>query len=310
MRKVLIAAPIHKVLRDGLESAGYTLIEELGITQKEAPQLLRDCAGVITSTRLQLDRELLQQAANLEWIGRMGSGMEVIDLEFAVEKGIRCYSSPEGNSNAVAEHAMGMLLSLTNRIGWSHREILEGKWLREENRGIELEGRTVGIIGFGHTGRAFAKKLRGFDVRVLAHDIVQMKDIPVEVQFCDRPDRIYEEADIVSFHVPLKPDTFHYLNREFIERMKKKFILVNSSRGAVVDTFALAKGIEQGKIRGACLDVFESEPLDRMIPDIRKIFEKIIRLPEVVVSPHIAGYSEESLYKMSKVLLGRIVTGS
>ena len=304
--KVLIAAPVHEVLLKGLRDEGYELVRAEKVTQETAFGLIEDCVGVVTSTRLQLDRELLDPAKSLKWIGRMGSGMEVIDVAYATEKGIRCFSSPEGNSNAVAEHAIGMLLSLTKRITWSHGEVKEGKWLRDENRGMELEGKTIGIIGYGNTGAAFARKLTGFDVKILAYD-KERKEMPDHIVNCEVLGQIQEEADIISFHVPLKPDTYHYFNKQFLEVMKKPFILVNTSRGKVVDTKVLYEGVKTGKVLGACLDVLEEEPIDRLKAEERAMVDKMMEGGKVVVTPHIAGYSHEALYKMSDIILKKIV---
>ncbi|MDR3679799.1 MAG: NAD(P)-dependent oxidoreductase [Flavipsychrobacter sp.] len=306
--KVLIAAPVHAVLTDGLTEQGYECVVQEKIQQSVAAALLADCVGVITSTRLQLDKGLIDAAPNLRWIGRMGSGMEVIDTIYATEQNIACFSSPEGNCNAVGEFALGMLLSLTRNIAVSRNEVQAGQWLREENRGYELEGKTVGIIGYGHTGPAFAKKLSGFDVNILVYDKYR-QHIPVDdqVTICADLTQIYREADIVSMHVPLQNDTHHYINKKFIDDMAKGFVLINTSRGIVTDTQALWYGLETGKIKGACLDVWEQEPIDKMGNDMRNLLAKISCLPQVIVTPHIAGYSVEALYKMSKVLLYKIM---
>lgn len=306
--KVLIAAPIHAVLSEGLEAAGYELVTREKINQAEAYELLAECAGVITSTRLQLDKELLDVAVKLQWIGRMGSGMEVIDVAYAESKGIKCFASPEGNSNAVAEHALGMLLSLNKKISTSNNEIKEGRWLRDENRGTELEGKTIGIIGFGHTGKALARKLQAFDIDILVYDKYNGSEMPAYVKHCDDLQPIFDRANILSFHVPLQKDTIHYLNDIFITNMAKEFVLVNTSRGKVIDTKALLKGLKTGKIKGACLDVWEEEPIDRMSATLKTMLDEIVNLPQVIITPHIAGYSFEALFKMSKSLLDKIVT--
>lgn len=304
-KKVLIAAPVHTVLTDGLAAMGYECVVDEKIDQKRGYELIGDCEGVITSTRLQLDKELLDAAPMLKWIGRMGSGMEVIDLEYAAAKGIACYGSPEGNCNAVGEHAVGMLLALIRRITWSHSEIGANIWKRDENRGIELEGRTLGIIGFGHAGAAFAKKLQGFDMRILAYDRREIKDVPPYVEMCDLA-TIQRESDILSIHVSLQPDTLNYFNDDFLAAMKKPFILVNTSRGVVVNTHTLYKGIKSGKVLGACLDVFETEPLTHADRELREIINELIFSPVVIATPHIAGYTHEALYKMSKILLEKL----
>ena len=307
--KVLIAAPIHAILSEGLVAMGYELLKEEKINQDKAFGLVKDCVGIITSTRLQLDKELIDAAPLLQWIGRMGSGMEVIDLEYAGSRGIKCYASPEGNSNAVAEHALGMLLSLNKRIAVSNNEIKAGQWLRDENRGTELEGKTAGIIGFGHTGRSLAKKLQAFDMNILVYDKYSNDNMPGYVENCNDIGPIFNRADIVSFHVPLQKDTVKYLNDNFITNMTKDFVVINTSRGKVVDTKALLKGLETGKVKGACLDVWEEEPIDKMSAASRTLLDQMVNLPQVIITPHIAGYSFEALYKMSKTLLGKIVTG-
>ncbi len=306
--KVLIAAPVHPVLTEGLLAAGYTLLVKEKITQPEAMELVKDCTGIITSTRLRVDRDLIDAAPQLSWIGRMGSGMEVINVAYATAKGIHCAGSPEGNCNAVAEHAMGLLLGLTKRIHWSANEVAEGKWLREENRGIELEGKTIGIIGFGHTGRAFAKKLQGFDMRILAFDTKVTGNVPEYVEYCVDLELIYKEAQIISFHVPIGPDTWHYLDEKFLSAMYQRFIVLNTSRGEVVDTKVLKKGLGSGKISAAGLDVWPEEPLDKMSDDERGRLNALKGLPNVIITPHIAGYSLEALYKMSRVLLEKLIT--
>lgn len=305
--KVLVAAPVHEVLTGGLEAAGYELLRVDKITQESAAALLGDCVGVVTSTRLQLDRALLDVAPALQWIARMGSGMEVIDVPYAEARGIRCLFSPEGNSNAVAEHTLGMLLGLMKNIVWSNGEVREGRWLREPNRGSELEGRTVGIIGLGHTGRAFARKLQGFDVRILAYDVRPVPDCPSYVTLCPELRELQAAADVISFHVPFASDTRHYFNEKFLLGLSKRTIVVNTSRGIVVDASVLKKGLDEGKIAGACLDVWEEEPLESMGAEQRALIDDLVQRKNVVITPHIAGYSFEALYKMSRVLLDRIL---
>jgi len=307
MNKVLMAAPVHEILSNGLEQAGYQLVWAEKMNQEIAFSLIQDCVGVITSTRIQLDKNLIDAAPNLKWIGRMGSGMEVIDLEYAALKGILCFGSPDGNCNAVAEHAMGLLLNLTKKIHSSFDEIKQGLWLREENRGFELEGKTVGIIGFGHTGTAFAKKLRGFDVSIVAFDKYK-KDLKFDnVRFCENLSLIYEQADVLSFHVPQSAETKNYFNTNFLASMKRPFLLLNTSRGNVVSIKTLFEGLQSGKIIGAGLDVLPMEPMSKMDISEREVMEDMMKLPQVIVTPHIAGYSVESLYKMSKSLFHQIV---
>jgi D-3-phosphoglycerate dehydrogenase len=294
-------------LAEGLEAAGYELQYAPDIRQAEAPALLGGCVGVVTSTRLQLDAALIDAAPGLRWIGRMGSGMEVIDVPYANAKGIATIGSPEGNANAVAEHALGLLLGVTKRIAHSAREVQDGLWLREENRGSELEGKTVGIIGFGHTGRALARKLRGMDMRILAYDKQEITDAPDYVKPCNDLEPIWAEAEVVSFHVPIAPDTYHYFNADFATKLQHSAILINTSRGSVVDASILPGLLTHRRLLGACLDVWEEEPLERMGDVQRGWLEQIVSLPQVIVTPHIAGYTFEALYKMSALLLQRIL---
>ena len=300
--KVLIAAPVHPVLTNRLLQLGYELVLALDIKQATAPELVTSVVGIITYTRLQLDKALLDAAPLLQWIGRMGSGMEVIDVAYATAKGVTCFSSPDGNANAVGEHALGLLLSLTKNIQRSNLEVMKGKWLREENRGLELEGKTIGIIGFGYTGKAFVKKLRGFDMNILVYDKYQQDPTEEQVTFCDDLSLIYQQAEIISFHVPLQVDTHHYFNTDFLQQLKNNIILLNTSRGTVVETTALETGLETGKIVAAGLDVFEEEPPAQMSKEILEKFQQVSQRSNVIITPHIAGYTHDALYKMSRIL--------
>lgn len=307
MKKVLIAAPVHQVLTDGLIAAGYECLMNEKISQQQAFELVKDVTGIITSTRLHLDKALIDAAPQLQWIGRMGSGMEVIDVPYAESKRIKCFGSPDGNANAVAEHTLGMLLSLNKRIIKSNNEVKQGLWLRDENRGTELEGKTIGLIGFGHTGRALAKKLMGFDMQILAYDKYNKQDFPPYVTQCETLKPIFEQADIISFHVPLQADTTHYFDENFLQSVRKPFILVNTSRGVVVNNEVLLRGMQEKLICGACIDVWEEEPLHSMSDKQRAMLTQVANLPNVVLTPHIAGYSFEAVCKMSHILLQKIV---
>jgi D-3-phosphoglycerate dehydrogenase len=304
---VLIAAPVHPVLTDGLQLQGYHCIHMETINQAGAFAAIANCVGVITSTRLQLDKQLLDAAPLLQFIGRMGSGMEVIDLPYAAQKGIKCYASPEGNCNAVAEHALGMLLALTKKITLSNNQVKQGQWLRDENRGYELEGKTIGIIGYGHTGAAFARKLAGFDMNILAYDKYNPQNIAAPIKNCTNLTPIFKQADIISFHVPLQPDTLNYFDEKFLQQMHKGFILINTSRGIVASPKALRNGLDSGKISGACLDVWPFEPMPQSGTPERQEMDAIAAMPNVIFTPHIAGYSYEALFKMSNILLFKII---
>ena len=306
MPKVLIAAPVHPVLTEALQRAGYTCESVLDITQEEALVSVGQYEGIITSTRLHIDKELLDRAQQLKFIGRMGSGMEIIDMPYAAQKGIICVSSPEGNANAVAEHALGMLLGLSKQIIKSNQELHHGTWEREANRGFELEDKTIAIIGFGHAGSAFAHKLSVFNMQILTYDTNPNISYPNYVKVQETMQRIYEEADIISYHVPASQGNKHLFNEQFLENFHKPIILLNTSRGNVVDPIAVLNGLKKGKIRKACFDVWETEPISKMNEQQKSVFNALMADENVLFTPHIAGYSHEALFKMSLVIAKKL----
>jgi D-3-phosphoglycerate dehydrogenase len=306
MPKVLIAAPVHPVLTEALQRAGYTCEFVLDITQEEALVSVGQYEGIITSTRLHIDKELLDRAQELKFIGRMGSGMEIIDMPYAAQKGIICVSSPEGNANAVAEHALGMLLGLSKQIIKSNQELHQGLWEREANRGFELEDKTIAIIGFGHAGSAFAHKLSVFNMQILAYDVNPNIIYPNYVKAQETMQRIYEEADIISYHVPASQENKYLFNDQFLGNFLKPIVLVNTSRGNVVDPIAVLNGLEKGKISKACFDVWETEPISNMNEPQKSVFNALMANENVLFTPHIAGYSHEALFKMSLVIAKKL----
>lgn len=306
-KKILIAAPVHTMLIDSFKNAGYELIIEEHITQEIGESLIKDCVGLITSTRLNVNQNLLDKAPLLHFIGRMGSGMEIIDTTYAQQKNIACYSSPDGNCNAVAEHALGMLLALNKNIVKGMTEIRQGLWMREENRGVELEAKTIGIIGYGHTGSAFVKLLSSFNMTILVYDKYITPPISQYYETVESMDKLYEKADIISLHVPFQDDTLHLINTHFIKSMKKNFTLINTSRGSVVDSRTLLSFLDSGKINGLILDVWEEEPLQKMSAGLHDIYQKLALRDNVILTPHIAGYTHEALYKMSASLVRQIL---
>jgi D-3-phosphoglycerate dehydrogenase / 2-oxoglutarate reductase len=305
-KKVLIVAPVHEVLLQELESMGYTYDQFEDITPEKALEIIPGYEGVITSTRLQIDRDFMDKATLLKWVGRMGSGMEVIDVPYATQKGILCFSSPEGNANAVAEQALGMLLALQHKIFSAHVEMQRGLWLREENRGVEIEGLTAGIIGYGNNGKAFAQKLKAMQVKVLAIDKYKTGYAEEGIEECTDLERIYTEADIISFHLPLTEETRHYFNNIFLEGMQHPFVLLNLSRGGIVSQQSLFNGLKSGKIKGAALDVWEMEPVGKMEDDMKAMYKELITMPNFIGTPHIGGYTVQALYKMSYFLIQKI----
>ncbi|MCX6352017.1 MAG: phosphoglycerate dehydrogenase [Bacteroidetes bacterium] len=276
-----------------LKNLHFTLDYHPEYSNQQLAENIHKFTGIVTNSYMDLGKEMLQKATTLKYILRPGSGLDNIDLAFAKEKGILVLSSPEANSNAVAEHAIGLLLSLFNNIHLAFDEMKNHIWRRQENTGIELSGKTVGIIGYGNTGTAMAEKLSGFGVRILVYDKYKTAFGNENVEEVSL-EKIKDEADIISFHIPLNAETKYLVNADFISSFKKNFYLINTSRGGVVNLSALLKGIANGKISGAAIDVLENEKMHSYTEADFKLFDDLINTKKVIITPHIAGWTKEA----------------
>jgi len=307
--KVVFLDKVHEILEQRLKLSGFEIVDATTMTKEECLEIIKDAGGIVIRSRFPMDEEFLKHSPDLKFIARSGAGMENIDLAYTEEHGIICFNAPEGNRNAVAEHALGMILSLFNNLNIADREVRKGIWKREENRGVELSGKTIGIIGYGNNGSAFAKVLRGFNVKVLAYDKFK-QDFGDEWVNEVTLEEIKKEADVISFHVPQTEETTFWFDSDFIDACRKPFYLINLSRGKVVSTSSLVEGIKSEKVLGACLDVLEYEKSsfenafnEQNTPSL----DYLLKSDKVILSPHVGGWTKESYFKLSNVLAEKIV---
>lgn len=303
--KILFIDTVHPLLKQEL-SKNHICDTAYNKSKTEIQEIIQEYQGIIIRSRFKIDQEFIDSAKNLQFIARAGSGLENIDVEYAESKNINCYNAAEGNRQAVAEHALGMLLSLFNNLNRADLEVRKGIWEREGNRGLELSGKTVAIIGFGNNGSAFAQVLKGFDLTILAYD-KYLNNYPHQSSM----ETIRKEADIVSLHIPLTEETTYLVDEDFITSFEKDFYLINTARGKCVNTKHLVTALENGKIKGACLDVLEYEKTsfenlskDGFTTEMRHLIDS----KKTVLSPHVAGWTTESNVKLAEVLLDKITS--
>ena len=301
---ILIVDDIHPIFMEMAAAKGYHCDYKPLIKADEAMQIISGYAGLVIRSKFKVDKQVLDAATNLRFVARAGAGMDNIDETYAAKKGISLINAPEGNSDAVGEHAVGLLLSLMNNLNKGDAEIRNGSWQREANRGYELKGKTVGIIGYGHMGHSFARKLSGFQVDVIAYD-------KYKTGFSDRYARevsmedIVKHSDVLSLHIPLTPETNGLVDDEYLFHFKKPIFLINTARGKAVKTSAVLSAIKQGKILGAGLDVLEVEKFPALTEQVW--FDELRQSGKVILSPHVAGWTFDSYRKLSEVMAEKLV---
>ncbi|MGV1011120.1 MAG: 2-hydroxyacid dehydrogenase [Flavobacterium sp.] len=306
--KILHLDSNHPLLWQQLEDAGFQNEEDFTSTKEEVKAKIQNYQGIVIRSRFKIDKPFLDKATNLQFIARVGAGLESIDCDYAIAKGIHLIAAPEGNRNAVGEHTLGMLLSLMNKLNRADKLVREGKWIREGNRGYELENKTIGIIGYGNMGKSFAKKLQGFDVEVLCYDIQKNVGDTNATQVSLQ--ELQERADILSLHIPWTPETDKLVNANFINSFAKPFWFLNTSRGNNVVTADVVTALKSGKILGAGLDVLEYEKLSFenlfINSDKPEAFQYLLEAENVLLTPHIAGWTFESHEKLAQTIVDKI----
>ena len=304
--KILLLDKNHPLITEQLSEKGFVLEEDFSSSYEQVLEKIHLYEGVIIRSRIPLDAHFLEKAKNLKFIARVGAGMENIDIAKAQKLGIKLINSPEGNKDAVAEHVIGTLLVLMNRLFISSNEVKKGIWLREENRGEEILGKTFGIIGYGNMGKAVAKRLSGFGCKTIFYDI--KPNLSDEYATQVSLEELQENADILSLHTPLTEDTLYMIDEEFISKMKKNFYFINTARGKNLKTSALVNALKSGKIKGACLDVLEYEKTSfENLETKNEDLEYLLNSEKAIITPHIAGWTHESKIKLAQVIVDKIL---
>ena len=306
MKKCLIIDRMHECIIPLLKEAGYQADYQPGLSRDEVLACISIYEGLIVRSKLAVDQELIGRATALRFVGRAGAGLDQIDVDALAARNIAVLNAPEGNRDALAEHMVGLLLGLLNKIHQADRQVRSGVWDREGSRGVELMGKTVGIVGYGYMGQAFARRLSGFGVNVLAYDKYKQHYGDAYATEASM-DALYEQADIVSFHVPLTEETYHLVDESYLARFRKNIFLLNSARGKIITLKTLAKAIAQGKVRGAALDVLENESLTQLTDEQQHYFNELTQSDRVLFTPHVGGWTYESFEKISRVLAEKII---
>ncbi|MFM1772069.1 MAG: hypothetical protein RLZZ71_1211 [Bacteroidota bacterium] len=304
-KRILFLETVHPVLAEKLTELGFKCEFNYKISYAELLECISQYHGIVLRSRISFDEQLISAAKNLEFIARSGSGLEIIDLESCVKHNIKVFSSPEGNSDAVGEHVIGMLLSLSNNIHHANTSVRRLEWLREEHRGFEIKGKTIALIGYGHMGKSVAKKLSGFECNVVVFDKYAAPESDAFVKSVSL-NEIFETADVVSLHLPLSDETKEYANANFFHSFKKKIVFINTSRGGHINANDLISALDEGIVSHAALDVlpFEKSSLEGL--NANTLFERLLSYPNVLLTPHVAGWTTESYYKLSYVLYEKI----
>jgi D-3-phosphoglycerate dehydrogenase len=305
--RIIIVDEMHSSIQPGLEQIGCEVDYKPDITRAELLERIEHYFGIIIRSKTTLDQELLDKAIQLRFIARAGAGVDKIDMDICQKRGIRILNAPEGNRDALGEHAVGMLLALLNKIHTADSQIRHGIWDREGNRGIEIQGKTIGIMGYGNMGSAFARRLASFDCTLLAYDKYKKEYSDAVVKECEM-EEIYSLSDILSLHVPLTDETYQFYNTNFFQRFEKSIYLVNTARGSILPIKDLINLLDEGKILGAALDVLENEKISVLSGLEKQFFKNLISRDNVILTPHVGGWSVESYKKINDVLMGKIKT--
>jgi D-3-phosphoglycerate dehydrogenase len=308
MFKILVAEPTHPIFIQMMETAGFLCDLKTDLSFEELQKIIPNYQGLVIRSKFKIDKHFIDLSVNLLFIARAGSGMENIDINYAESKNIRCINSPEGNRDSLGEHTIGMLLNLFHRINIANTEVKTGIWNRKANIGIELQGKTVGILGYGNMGSAFARRLSGFDVNVIAYDKYKhnysdqfVKEVSMST--------LFDQADVFSIHVPLTKETEYMVNDSLISKFGKEIYLINTARGKILKTFDLVSNLKSGKVKGAALDVLEYENIsfESIFKENNPELEFLFNAPNVIITPHVAGSSDASFRKIAEVMAIKII---